>query len=122
MKRLEEILEKAWSKNTNNEPLDEKYIEEEKEAPVEPIPLTEEWLIKFGFKKGYNTYYSYLEIWDSLYIVISKYNAIYISESSDINGQALQVGNFEYVHQLQNLYFTLTGKDLELKQPSSGKK
>lgn len=28
MKRLEEILEKAWSKNTNNEPLDEKYIGE----------------------------------------------------------------------------------------------
>ncbi|UTG62416.1 hypothetical protein J2O09_05525 [Elizabethkingia anophelis] len=30
MKRLEEILEKAWSKNTNNEPLDEKYIGETK--------------------------------------------------------------------------------------------
>ncbi|EPL7679805.1 hypothetical protein RG089_002846 [Elizabethkingia anophelis] len=28
MKRLEEILEKAWSKNTNNEPLDEKYVGE----------------------------------------------------------------------------------------------
>ncbi|MCT3788472.1 hypothetical protein HZQ67_13945 [Elizabethkingia anophelis] len=30
MKRLQEILEKAWSKNTNNEPLDEKYIGETK--------------------------------------------------------------------------------------------
>lgn len=28
MKRLEEILEMSWSKNTNNEPLDEKYIGE----------------------------------------------------------------------------------------------
>ncbi|MCT4321800.1 hypothetical protein [Elizabethkingia anophelis] len=79
-----------------------------------PIPLTEEWLIKFGFKKGYNAYYSYLEIWDSLYIIVSKNNTIYISESSSISGHQLQVANFEHIHQIQNFYFAIANKELTL--------
>lgn len=69
-----------------------------------PIPLTEEWLMRLGFEKGYS-------LW--------------------INGSfALEWGDFskcwqfpagerridiKFIHQLQNLYFALTGEELTIK-------
>jgi hypothetical protein len=72
-----------------------------------PIPLTEEWLIKFGFKKntdngdlkGNDCYYTH----QNFKRCISLPNFIY-------DGTKLK-----YVHQLQNLYFALTGEELEVK-------
>ena len=71
----------------------------------QPIPLTEEWLLKFGFEIGYNR----IKMLD----VYCKDFGILIERS---NG-----GNFYYkkvyissVHQLQNLYFALTGEELTL--------
>lgn len=70
-----------------------------------PIPLTEEWLLKFGFEIGYNK--------TKMLDVYCKDFGILIERS---NG-----GNFYYkkvyissVHQLQNLYFALTGEELTL--------
>jgi hypothetical protein len=84
---------------------------------LEPIPLTEEWLIKLGLKYITNNgsyainirdndddddfgelcLYDNLEVWLSL-----------IDDSYRIN-------HIKFVHQLQNLYFALTGKELEIK-------
>lgn len=86
-----------------------KYIE-----LLEGIPLTEEWLVKFGFKKAdKDTYKIDLHpTWGNLEISItdtsfsiSKYNS-----DSDVPGDAL-----ESVHRLQNLYFALTGIELTIK-------
>ena len=64
---------------------------------LNPIPLTEEWLVKFGFELvGKKTYYK-LNI-----PLIPVRNSHYQCKGADI----------KYVHQLQNLYFALTNKEL----------
>lgn len=70
---------------------------------IKPIPLTEEWLIKFGFKH-------YLYGYRLKSIVLEQYSSIYYK----IRGYAHN-SNIGYVHQLQNLYFDLTGKELFIK-------
>ena len=73
-----------------------------------PIPLTEEWLIKFGFKK---TWFGYENISTGIEIEPLKNGDYTIC----INANEYHVGeSFKYVHQLQNIYFALTNKELEL--------
>jgi len=74
------------------------------------IPLTEDWLFKFGFKKdSINFQFSGIAIWFSSY---SKcYQLRYCLIGSDIERKI----NIEHVHQLQNLFFALTGEELEIK-------
>jgi len=60
-----------------------------------PIPLTEEWLLKFGFTE--NSYYN----------LKSTGGTDYIFGYKKQNYTSLR-----YVHQLQNLYFALTGEEL----------
>ena len=64
---------------------------------IKPIPLTEEWLLKFGFEKAYETCYQYKD-----FILNDKF----IMMDIDITIQ------LKHVHQLQNLYFALTGEEL----------
>ena len=75
-------------------------------SEIEPIPLTEEWLERFGFEKrkisylyGYGNFlYDYrLKLWTWYGIQLHDYL-------------------ITYVHQLQNLYFALTGEELQLKE------
>jgi hypothetical protein len=80
---------------------------------IEPIPINEDWLtVGLGFKKvmkkkDFTTYSS-----DRFGIRVSVYNAGF---------NILRVNNksFESVHQLQNLYFALTGTELELKNENN---
>lgn len=73
--------------------------------PNSPIPLTEEWLFKFGFEKGNLEYFIHENV---------RINFDLQFEFKGVNN--LNFGtNLEYVHQLQNLYFALTGKELEVK-------
>ena len=72
------------------------------------IPLTEEWLIKFGFKK---TWFGYENISTGIEIEPLENEDYTIC----INANEYHVGeNFKYVHQLQNIYTALTNKELEL--------
>lgn len=74
--------------------------------PLNPIPLTEEWLIKFGFEKTDfgGKCFSYGDI------------LIYPNESEyRLFAHQYIKGALKYVHQLQNLYFALTGEELTLK-------
>ena len=92
---------------------------------LEPNPLTEEWLLKFGFKE--DGYLHYLIINKDISFVYSLKNTDIIldiqnsQDGLDHNGhETFQLTNFhimnsQYVHQLQNLYFTLTGKELTIK-------
>ena len=80
---------------------------------IEPIPLTEEWLIKFGFewneelrsfeKKGFRWLAKSVEM-----------NASY-QLWDNINRCMLSNQMYWHVHQLQNLYFALTGEELTIK-------
>jgi hypothetical protein len=77
---------------------------------LQPIPLTVEWLLKFGFEKsGLWTYV--IELQGNLKLVYylgEKGWSIGFKSYSDFS-------NLYYVHQLQNLYFALTGEELTLK-------
>ena len=70
-------------------------------SECEPIPLTEEWLLKFGFENG--NYFILNDV-----IIYKDYNDKYRYE---YNYGQLWV---KHVHQLQNLYFALTGEELTL--------
>jgi hypothetical protein len=77
-----------------------------------PIPLTEKWLLKFGFEKVFNQY--------------KKVTNVDTRNGKNVPFIVLDLDGFEYddlrlqtklnyVHQLQNLYFALTGEELTFK-------
>jgi len=63
----------------------------------EPIPLTEEWLVRFGFKLGVKGHFKTH------------------GNNYKFNLYMYNVNLYKHVHQLQNLYFALTGEELEIK-------
>ena len=73
---------------------------------VQPIPLTEQWLLDFGFVNDSNLHYRWT-MGDILIYDIDD-NCICISDTWEF-------GRRKYVHQLQNLYFALTQEELEVK-------
>lgn len=84
----------------------------------QPIALTEEWLIKFGFKEGiYERFKIHLFKHDKTAYV----KFLFLDPTSGENEyKTLCMWNkIKYVHQLQNLYFALTGEELTLKQPQN---
>lgn len=65
---------------------------------IEPIPLTEQWLKDFGFHNNDGSWFL-----ESYHIHRNKYDkGWHVSPYADV----------EYIHQLQNLYFALTGEEL----------
>lgn len=68
---------------------------------LEPIPITEEWLLKFGFSAHYEVGLKHYSIGEFIFVfqngIITKYKHV------------------KYVHQLQNIYFALTNEELILK-------
>lgn len=69
------------------------------------IPLTEDWLVKFGFENNFGRYYKR----EGVQINLASGN-VDLCESYFIPYKLL------YVHQLQNLYHALTGTELEAKE------
>lgn len=73
----------------------------------EPIPLTEEWLIEFGFEERLGGRFF-------------KHTWFYIDQDcAGVSGWYFRsIDGFkakcEYIHQLQNLYFALTNKELTI--------
>lgn len=75
------------------------------------IPLTEDWLIKFGFEKiksDYEEAETYNFSFELLYFNMA-------NQSTKINGRSCLSYVPEYVHQLQNLVFVLIGTELTIK-------
>ena len=70
-----------------------------------PIPLTEEWLLKFGFKRF---------PWGLVAGNLLFKDNLKCTELTFEVGNGFRV-EIKYVHQLQNLYFCLCGKELTLK-------
>ena len=79
----------------------------------QPIPLTEEWLVKFGFKETTdNKLILYYELSSGAYL--EKVGEVLML--FDRGGYMLSHDNLKHVHQLQNLYHALTGEELTLQQ------
>lgn len=72
------------------------------------IPLTDEWLLKFGFNSNG-------KVWEIDSINGIVFEIEYVSDCYYLHTQGeWGYQGFSYVHQLQNLYFALTGQELEL--------
>jgi len=72
-----------------------------------PIPLTEEWLVRFGFK---------LNKLGNLCLYFNKTKK-YITFKHYLNGWCIYLDHHppcDHVHKLQNLIFALTGEELTL--------
>ncbi len=109
----------------------------------EPIPLTEEWLLKFGFtliEESYHDFPTTRDTFDKTKTVKRLDREYFITQSDDRHepdGTEMSVlvildpetkkirgigavgvrdefphAELQYVHQLQNLYFALTGEEL----------
>ena len=75
-------------------------------SKLKPIPLTKEWLLKFGFEE--TCYKS----------IFTRHKRIqYSIENKTYSiGDDVSIYGIDYVHQLQNLYFALTGEELTIKK------
>jgi hypothetical protein len=79
------------------------------EKLFKPIPITERWLLSFGFQKGR---FDYLKN----NLEISKLNnGIFDAYCTDLESSVF-ISEIKYVHQLQNLYFALTGEELTINE------
>lgn len=74
-----------------------------------PIPLSADWLIEFGIKKSGNHYF----------FKTNTGNAAYFSEEFKLIFSDFERSKIKYVHELQNLYFALTGEELKLASDSA---
>jgi hypothetical protein len=94
-----------------------------------PIPITEEWLLRFGFEdyqKTENPDYlnEFGQEWHKIY-----FNGFYYMHNDRGKGYEMSISGacydestglhsfsnpIEFVHHLQNLYFALTGEELVL--------
>lgn len=85
---------------------------------IKPIPLTEEWLVRFGFEKDFDGSFM-LGIISIFKDKRLKQNVYIYTESTSkySDGQWVVILDLklQYVHQLQNLYFALTGEELTIK-------
>jgi hypothetical protein len=82
-----------------------------------PIPLTEEWMLGFGFDKEEKDFGP--PIWDG-YTEFSLNGYCFMQDRDAawfLTGYNWNTEHFKYVHQLQNLYHALTGTELKEVKP-----
>jgi hypothetical protein len=89
---------------------------------ISPVALTEDWLLKFGFEKNINK-----DQIDGIEMHFQIDDKTYFSSCGKLGGGLVVLclcrgnyfaNNLEYVHQLQNLCFALSGEELELVKPA----
>ena len=114
---IEKRYENAWKVNDLDIDFDDQI---QVDKLCSPISLDESWLVKFGFKKPKNRYeflfgdgeeHTKLKFSIRLKNKVQPFNDWYISLSRD--EVYLGYVRIDYVHQLQNLYFALTGQELK---------
>ena len=88
---------------------------------IEPIELTEDILTKIGFKKGYNEIYS-MELCTDCYDYYISYQNVKDNKHSFVASgynnelkRQIRLDNIQYLHELQNIFFSFTNQELEIK-------
>jgi hypothetical protein len=82
---------------------------------LKPIPITEEWLLKLGATKyNGNRFYLDLEKEGTLQLFWNLGDDYFICEFSSRSTHVCYFNDTKYIHQLQNLYFFICGKELML--------
>ncbi len=82
-----------------------------------PIPLTKEWILRLGFNKWKDRYC--LEAWSpghpsQRFDIDWKDGNVMMKSRYQGEDDNLLMRHIKNVHELQNLYFALTGKELEV--------
>jgi len=77
--------------------------EEIKIGLLQPIPLTEEWLLRFGFA------------FEDMVYWFEGFDILHLKEEFEFLNHDYPI-KIKHVHQLQNLFFSLTNEELTLKQ------
>lgn len=85
---------------------------------IDPVPLTKEWLIKLGFETNYDVHLFTASI-NYLQFKVQPKTLTFACIGKDL--WRIKIGDLEihinFVHELQNLFFVLTGEELEIEQP-----
>lgn len=79
------------------------------------VPLTEEWLVKLGFEKIHSTFF---KLGKHEFCLDDFMLSIQGPECNDLPCD-IDIAKAKYVHQLQNLYFALTGEELTIKETAT---
>ena len=90
---------------------------------IEPIKLTRDILINIGcFMRGYNEIYSKTLCIDYYDYYISyqnvkdnKYSFLVSGYKNDELKRQIRLDNIQYLHELQNIFFSFTNQELEIK-------
>ena len=85
------------------------------DTKAKPIPLTEEWLVNFGFSREVKVGSEMGT--DGVEFRVYHFDVLTFNTNHGwwYKVQRMNDTPLEYVHQLQNFYFALTGKELTLK-------
>jgi hypothetical protein len=96
-----------------------------KKGVYEPLPLKEDWLLKHGFFVENFDYAIPISECKVVWLTLipqddecSAYSVCVTQTDEDEEDQNAFLSDISYVHQLQNLYFALTGKELEHEEQS----
>lgn len=96
-----------------------------KKGVYKPLPLTEDWLLKHGFSVKNFDYSIPISECKVVWLTLipqdeecTAYSVCVTQTDEDQENQNAFLSDINYVHQLQNLYFALTGKELEHKEQS----
>lgn len=85
---------------------------------IKPIPLTEEWLLKLGFEENKeNNWFSISGGSEAIPVLVRIWAKDRIQVYYHWNYKQMNhIGYVNHVHQLQNLYYALTGSELTIKE------
>jgi hypothetical protein len=89
---------------------------------ITPIPLTEEWLLKLGFDKktlspgfhcsDFRHGNKLFRIYWPFILTPDRGSSIYLPSDTESDCYQAIINGIKYVHQLQNIYYALTGNEL----------
>lgn len=90
---------------------------ERNDIECNPIPITEEWLVRLGFEKQYDDYIYDKGNFRMEFIVWADDEPEWKLKRCDgVSFSRHSIIKTKHVHQLQNLYFALTGEELLIYQ------
>lgn len=85
---------------------------------LEPLPITDEILLEMGFEEDDSNFWFDMETHHlELRLSSDYYYPIYVqdAEMSHEDEQRVCLNRVKFIHELQNLFFVLTGKELKYK-------
>jgi hypothetical protein len=87
--------------------LDDLFKIQDSALDVFPVNIAGQWLIKFGL--SFETSYIHFKL-SPIYVIQEKEGWFFMKHAIKINYHPLL-----YIHQLQNLFYALSGEELEIK-------